>query len=304
MSMMYRVSSHTRRKQKGSLVDRGVNGGLVGDDVRVLAHTGQYVDVGGIDGHTVRDLELVSAAGLVDTNVGPRIVILNQYAYLGKGKTIHSSGQLEYYKHEVWDKSIKVGGKQCIITPDGIVLPLSMRAGLPYLDMKVPTNQELEELPHIHLTADVPWDPSVLDSEYPIMEASKHHPEEHRPTNAPFDEVGTLVEKGVDSTSPECILAMAHALSSTDIGISHGKDLLLDSLFNNELLQAYLCAYKAYKEEYLSPEDEFLSMEPMYLAKGSPPKPPPILEISALARRPTCSILPGEQPFTSQDYFF
>lgn len=304
VTMMYRVSSHTRRKQKGSLVDRGANGGMVGDDVKILAHTGQYVDVGGIDGHTVRDLELVSAAGLVDTNVGPRIVILNQYAYLGKGKTIHSSGQLEYYKHEVWDKSSKVGGKQCIITPDGIVLPLSMRAGLPYLDMKVPTDKELEEIPHIHLTADVPWDPSVLDSEYPATEASKHYPEEHRPTNAPFDEVGTLVAQGIDSTSHEDLMVLNHALSSTDIGISHGKDFLLDSLFNNELLQAYLCAYKAYKENYLSPEDEFLSMEPMDLGKGSTPRNLPTLEISAMARRPAWSITPGEQSFTSQDYFF
>jgi len=37
---------------------------------------------------------------------------MQQYAYLGKGKTIHSSGQIEYYMKVMGNKSSKVGGKQ------------------------------------------------------------------------------------------------------------------------------------------------------------------------------------------------
>ena len=50
-------------------MDRGANGGLAGDDVRVLEQTGFKVDVGGIDGHTVQGLEIVTAAGRIVTNV-------------------------------------------------------------------------------------------------------------------------------------------------------------------------------------------------------------------------------------------
>jgi hypothetical protein len=55
----------------------------------------------------------------VKTQHGEVVIILHQYAYTGKGKTIHSSGQLEWYNQQVDDRSIKVGGKQQIKTLDG-----------------------------------------------------------------------------------------------------------------------------------------------------------------------------------------
>ena len=71
------------------MVDRGANGGLAGDDVKVLHKTGRRVNVSGIDNHQVNDLDIVTAAGVVSSKSGPRLVIMNQYAYLGKGKSIH-----------------------------------------------------------------------------------------------------------------------------------------------------------------------------------------------------------------------
>ena len=63
------------------------------------------------------DIPIVTAGGVVNTQRGPAIAIMHQYAYTGKGKTIHSCGQLEWYKNDVNDKSIKVqGGLQCILT--------------------------------------------------------------------------------------------------------------------------------------------------------------------------------------------
>jgi hypothetical protein len=93
--IVYRVSESYTLDKRGSLIDRGANGGMAGNDVRVIEKTGRHVDVKGIDIHTVNDLEIVTVAGLVDTNKGPRIVIMHQYAYLGHGKTIHSAGQME-----------------------------------------------------------------------------------------------------------------------------------------------------------------------------------------------------------------
>jgi hypothetical protein len=123
--IQYWASSH-RQVRTGALVDRGANGGIAGDD-------------------------------------GEVIILLHQYAYTGKGKMIHSFGQLEYYKQEVDDKSIKVGGKQPIKTLDGYVIPLDVKSGLPYVKIRPYTNEEWDSLPHVVLTRDGNRNPSVLD---------------------------------------------------------------------------------------------------------------------------------------------
>ena len=75
----------------GSLIDRGANGGVAGADVRVIASTRRAINVQGISEHQVTDLKIVMAGGVVQTQRGPVIAILNQYAHIGTGKTIHSS---------------------------------------------------------------------------------------------------------------------------------------------------------------------------------------------------------------------
>jgi hypothetical protein len=98
-----------------------------GDDVRVVNRTGRQVDVQGIDNHQIVDIPIVTAGAVVKSQCGEVIIVMHQYTYTGKGKTIHSSGQLEWYKQEVDDKSIKVGGKQHIKTLDGYVITLNVK---------------------------------------------------------------------------------------------------------------------------------------------------------------------------------
>jgi len=114
----------------------------------------------------------VTAGGVIKTQHGPAIAILHQYAYTGQGKTIHFSGQLEWYKNDVNDKSIKVaGGLQCILTNDGYVIPISIRDGLPYVALHPFTDEEWDSLLHVILTGDADWDPSVLDLDLDENEA-------------------------------------------------------------------------------------------------------------------------------------
>jgi hypothetical protein len=103
------LSCHTAGK--GALVDRGANGGIAGDDVRVIAKTGRSVDIQGIDNHRINEIPIVTAGGVINTQKGPIIAIMHQYAYTSKGKSIHSCAQMEAYKQTVHDKSTKVGGK-------------------------------------------------------------------------------------------------------------------------------------------------------------------------------------------------
>ena len=89
--------SITVTRNNGSLIDRGANGGLAGDDVRVVCNhdPSKFINVSGIDSHQVKDLPIVTAGGVAPSQRGDIIVILHQYTPLGKGNSIHSSIQLE-----------------------------------------------------------------------------------------------------------------------------------------------------------------------------------------------------------------
>ena len=104
------TASKTQHTQ--SLVDRGANGGVAGTDVCVIFRTSQKVDIQGIDNHQLNDIYIGTVGGVVQTQKGPVIAIMHQYALYGKGYTIHSPAQLEWYKVYVHDKSVKVGGLQ------------------------------------------------------------------------------------------------------------------------------------------------------------------------------------------------
>ena len=189
---IYTVSNNARQNELGSLVDRGANGGILGSDARVILTHTRKVDVRGIDNHEMPSLKIVDAGARVETNKGPVVLILRQYAYTGRGRTIHSSGQIEHYKNHVDDKSMRVGGKQRILTNDGYVIPLDIIQGLPYMKMQPHTDKELKDLPHVILTSGAPWDPTVLDNtisdKNDWYNTVKDYEEEV--INSPFDEFG------------------------------------------------------------------------------------------------------------------
>jgi hypothetical protein len=162
-SIVYSVSA-SRTKRPGALIDRGANGGVAGEDARIIQKLHRTVDVQGIDNHQIVDIPIVIAGGVINTRRGPAIAILNQYAYIGKGRTIHSSGQLEWFGQDVNERSIKVAnGQQRILTLDGYAIPINIRNGLPYIAMRPYTDKEWDELPHVLFTSDSEWDPTVLD---------------------------------------------------------------------------------------------------------------------------------------------
>ena len=166
----YKLDKH-KHSTTCSLIDRGANGGLAGADVRILERSLRTVDVTGIDNHQVNDLSIVTCAGKVSSNQGPLILIMHQYAYFGQGKTIHSCCQLEHYQNNICDKSRKAkGGKQRMVTLEGHVIPFQIRGGLPYMEMSVPNDEDMKSLPHVIITSDMDWDPSILDNEYHVDE--------------------------------------------------------------------------------------------------------------------------------------
>ena len=156
----YHIAQASQAKH-GSLVDRGANGGLAGSDVRILSRSSRKCTVTGIDSHELQGLDVVQYAALVETTHGIVNLIMSEYTCYGKGHTIHSSGQIEWFKNSVDDRSVQVGGKQRIY---GYSMPLTCRGGLMYLSiLGKPTDSDLERYPAVHLTRPHEWDPSVLD---------------------------------------------------------------------------------------------------------------------------------------------
>ena len=57
----FTLSQPTNLEKLASLVDRGANGGIAGDDVHIIEKSDQTVDVRGIDNHQITNIPIVTA---------------------------------------------------------------------------------------------------------------------------------------------------------------------------------------------------------------------------------------------------
>ena len=174
-------------------MDRGANGGLAGADMRVIHTPPRKINIVGIDDHELTGLNVVTAATLLDTQKGPIIGVFHEYAHLGKGRSIHASGQMEWFNCQVDDRSKLVGGAQSIQTSDGYVIPLSIESGLVYMhSMRIPTDHDLQNYPHVFFTSPDIWNTSVLDHGIPqsLPQEINQHSDDSLPQDSIFDAYG------------------------------------------------------------------------------------------------------------------
>ena len=119
---------------------------------------------------------------------------MHQYAHVPQnGKTIHSAIQLESFGTNVDDQSLKLKqGTQMITMPDSYKIPLNFVNGLAYMPIRPFTDTEWEKLPHIVLTTDNDWDPSMADCDFSDSEHWYDALETHEGLtyNEPFDSNG------------------------------------------------------------------------------------------------------------------
>jgi hypothetical protein len=72
----YKVSYHKAASgQSLSLIDCGSNGGVAGDDVRIISKTGRTDDIRGIDTHQSTNVDIGTVVGVIQTQKGPSLVI-------------------------------------------------------------------------------------------------------------------------------------------------------------------------------------------------------------------------------------
>ena len=159
------------KHRTAALIDRGANGGLAGSDCRIITQSAdRFVNIEGIDKHQLVNIPIVSCGAVTACKThGNVIVIFHQFASLPTSPTIISSAQLESHSNKVNDRSRKIDSHgQLITTIDGFEFPLHVRNGLSYLDLRPFSDHEWETLPHVIMTSDVDWDPSILDGEFPL----------------------------------------------------------------------------------------------------------------------------------------
>ena len=191
------------------LIDRGANGGLAGADMRVIHTTPRKINIVGIDDHELTGLNVVTAAALLDTQKGPIIGLFHEYAHLGKGRSIHAAGQMEWFNCQVDDRSKIVGGAQQIETSEGYVTPLSIESGLVYIhSIRIPTDQDLQNYPHVFFTSPDIWDASVLNHEITpsLFEDINQHSDDSLLQDSIFDEYGDLHHRAIQTLNIFCDL--------------------------------------------------------------------------------------------------
>ena len=122
--MTYRVNNAKKRLKKspGALIDQGASGGIAGRDMTLVEATEQYVDLTGLQEHTVRQLRLIHAAFVCESHLGPVICHLPQQAHMPDCKSVLSTIQMEANGCTIQDKPKKVSGEQPFVeSPDGYV---------------------------------------------------------------------------------------------------------------------------------------------------------------------------------------
>ena len=93
--------------------------------------------------HQMINLPIVTVGAVSDKKDVEVIIIMNRYAYMSGGWSIHSSIKLEHFKVDVNDKPFKVrGGKQQIETIDGFIFLPGTKNGLAYIKMRPFTDEE------------------------------------------------------------------------------------------------------------------------------------------------------------------
>eukprot|EP00985_Skeletonema_marinoi_P022135 scaffold13944_cov178-Skeletonema_marinoi.AAC.1 len=83
----------------------------------------------------------------------------------GGANIVHSKMQLEDGGCRVNDRPLQLMGDQNIVptTDEGYTIPITYVNGLPHIKTTYPTNAEMDTLPHITMTSDIPWDPRRYD---------------------------------------------------------------------------------------------------------------------------------------------
>ena len=164
--------------------------------MRVIERTIRTINLSGIDDHTVRNLTIVTAGGVVRTHKGDVVLVVHQTADMTRdSKTILSCAQLENFGCTVNEKPKRVTGRTpSIVTVEGYRIPISIQDGLAYIRMRPFRDMEWDSMPHVCITSPKSWDPTKMDSTVKDEWYKNQDQELESIITSPFDQRGMLKE--------------------------------------------------------------------------------------------------------------
>ena len=96
-NITFRVNASATIYKFGALVDRGASGGIAGWDMTLVDQTETFIDLTGLEEHTVRKLRLVHVAFVCESHLGPIICHMPQQAHMPDNKSVMSCLQMEAF---------------------------------------------------------------------------------------------------------------------------------------------------------------------------------------------------------------
>ena len=160
---IFQHANHTNNQ----LVDRGVNGGLAGSDMRVIYKTNRKINISGIDNHEVTGLDV--------SLLQPSSTPLWEKS-LESSMNMPTFGKDHPFIHQVNLNGLRPmlmtnPSKLLINTLDGYSVTLLVKDGLAYAtSLGRSTDQDMDTYPHVLITSPDEWDPSVLDHDPPHLD--------------------------------------------------------------------------------------------------------------------------------------
>ena len=136
----------------------------LGRNFIVISYTNRTADVYPYDeSYTpITNVPIVSGATTYrHPNGNSYILVVNEALYYGK-KLSHSllnPNQLRHFGIGFWDNPYDVSRALSIEIEDGPTIPLHYEGTKLIFESHVPTDHELNTLPHFHLTSTQPWEP-------------------------------------------------------------------------------------------------------------------------------------------------
>ncbi len=152
----------SQESDEKALIDSGADTCCMGPAFKITSTTNRSVNVYGYDKSMVKK-DLVIGEGItLATNANGDNVLLrvNEGIIHQDGKSILSVNQMRNYQVKVNDIAKVHGGHQNLTTLDGHEFLLEYDQSLMWIDLKHPSEDDLDKYPIVDITSDIQWNPS------------------------------------------------------------------------------------------------------------------------------------------------
>ncbi|MGH7954796.1 MAG: hypothetical protein ACREOZ_02425, partial [Gloeomargaritales cyanobacterium] len=157
------IQSNNDQAYSKLISDSAANISVLGDNWYAVERSMRTIDVGFAEDLERKDVPIVNAITKTILTSGKSILLqVNEGAYLSKGDSLLSKIQVGSSGIHV-DDDLHFGSGYIMAEEQfGANIPLKMELGMVYVQIEIPTEEDLEKLSVMVLTSDMPWNPADI----------------------------------------------------------------------------------------------------------------------------------------------